>query len=142
MTTCHGSYEDLVADPNVDVVYVATPHPYHHRNALPAHRAGKHVLVEKPFAMDAREAAEIIACARENDLFVMEAMWARFLPHMRGVREVPASGCLGTVTTVFAGHGQWFAPDSDFRLFAPKLGGGALLDLGIYPVSCAVLTRC
>jgi predicted dehydrogenase len=133
----HPSYESLVADPDVDVVYVATPHPLHRDNAILALRAGKPVLVEKPFAMNAAEAAEIVEVARETGLFAMEAMWTRFLPHIAVVRDWLARGTLGEIVTVTADHGQWFAQDPAFRLFAPELGGGALLDLGIYPVSFA-----
>jgi predicted dehydrogenase len=133
----HVGYEALVADPEVDVVYVATPHPMHHEDALLALRAGKHVLVEKPFTMNAAEADELVAEARARGLFLMEAMWARFVPHMVEVRRLLAEGALGDVVTVIADHGQWFAEDPAFRLFAPELGGGALLDLGIYPVSFA-----
>jgi uncharacterized protein (TIGR00369 family) len=133
----HGSYESLVADPAVDVVYVATPHPMHHGNAILALRAGKHVLVEKPFTMNAAEARDVIGVARERGLFAMEAMWTRFLPHVAVIRDWLARGLLGEVVTVTADHGQWFAEDAGFRLFAPELGGGALLDLGVYPVSFA-----
>ena len=133
----HAGYETLVADPGVDVVYVATPHPMHHENAILALSAGKPVLVEKPFAMNAAEAIEIVAVAREQGLFAMEAMWTRFLPHIGVVREWLAEQTLGEIVTVTADHGQWFAEDPAFRLFAPELGGGALLDLGIYPVSFA-----
>ncbi len=133
----HPSYEALVADPAVDVIYVATPHPTHRENAILALRAGKPVLVEKPFAMNAAEAAEIVAVAREEKLFAMEAMWTRFLPHVAVIRDWLAVGALGEIVTVSADHGQWFPEDPDFRLFAPELGGGALLDLGIYPVSFA-----
>ncbi len=133
----HPSYESLVADPSVDVVYVATPHPMHRDNAMLALRAGKPVLVEKPFAMNAVEATEIIELARAQRLFAMEAMWTRFLPHIVVVRDWLARGALGEIVTVTADHGQWFAEDPEFRLFAPELGGGALLDLGVYPVSFA-----
>ena len=133
----HGSYASLVADPGIDVVYVATPHPMHRDNAVLALRAGKPVLVEKPFAMNAGEAAEIVSVAREQQLFAMEAMWTRFVPHIAVVRQWLEQGALGEIVTVLADHGQWFAEDPDFRLFAPGLGGGALLDLGIYPVSFA-----
>jgi predicted dehydrogenase len=135
--TRHPSYESLVADPDVDVVYVATPHPMHRENAILALRAGKPVLVEKPFAMNAAEAREIVETARDNALFAMEAMWTRFLPHVAVVRDWLARGVLGDLVTVTADHGQWFAEDREFRLFAPELGGGALLDLGVYPVSFA-----
>lgn len=133
----HSSYEALVADPDVDVVYVATPHPMHRDNAILALRAGKPVLVEKPFTMNAAEARDVVRVARETGLFCMEAMWTRFLPHVAVIREWLSSGVLGDVVTVSADHGQWFAHDPDFRLFAPALGGGALLDLGVYPVSFA-----
>ena len=133
----HGSYEELVADPEVDVVYVATPHPLHHPNALLALGAGKPVLVEKPFTMNAAEARELVAAARAEKLFLMEAMWTRFLPHIAQIRRLIAEGALGEIVTVSADHGQWFAKDPEFRLFAPELGGGALLDLGVYPVSFA-----
>jgi predicted dehydrogenase len=133
----HPSYESLVADPGVEVVYVATPHPMHRDNAILALRAGKPVLVEKPFAMNAAEAAEIVTVARASGLFAMEAMWTRFLPHIAVIRNWLARGALGEIVTVTADHGQWFAEDPGFRLFAPELGGGALLDLGVYPVSFA-----
>lgn len=133
----HASYEALVADPDVDVVYVATPHPMHHANALLALRAGKPVLVEKAFTMNAAEAEDLVATARAEGLFLMEAMWTRFLPHIAEIRRLLAEGALGDIVTVTADHGQWFAKDPDFRLFAPGLGGGALLDLGVYPVSFA-----
>jgi predicted dehydrogenase len=133
----HASYEALVADPEVDVVYVATPHPMHHANALLALRAGKPVLVEKAFTMNAAEAEELVAVARAEGLFLMEAMWTRFLPHIAEIRRLLAERALGDIVTVTADHGQWFAKDPDFRLFAPELGGGALLDLGVYPVSFA-----
>jgi predicted dehydrogenase len=133
----HASYESLVADADVDVIYVAVPHPMHHDNAILALRAGKHVLVEKPFTMNAAEAREIVRVARENGLFAMEAMWTRFLPHVAVIRDWLGRGVLGDVVAVTADHGQWFAEDAEFRLFAPELGGGALLDLGVYPVSFA-----
>jgi predicted dehydrogenase len=133
----HGSYEALVADAEIDAVYVATPHPRHLADAALALRAGKAVLVEKPFTMNAAEARELVALAREQRCFLMEAMWTRFLPHIRRVRELLAEGALGDIVTVTADHGQWFAKDPHHRLYAPELGGGALLDLGVYPVSFA-----
>jgi predicted dehydrogenase len=133
----HASYESLVADPDVDIVYVATPHPMHHDDAILALRAGKPVLVEKPFTMNADQARDVVRVAREQGLFAMEAMWTRFLPHVHVMREWLESGALGEIVTVTADHGQWFAEDPEFRLFAPALGGGALLDLGVYPVSFA-----
>ena len=135
----HASYQALVNDVDVDAVYVATPHPGHHGAALLAISAGKAVLVEKPFAMDAAQAREMIDAARERGTFLMEAMWTRFVPHMARVRAILAARTLGDVVYLTAEHGQWFAADPQFRLFAPELGGGALLDLGIYPVSFASL---
>ncbi len=133
----HSSYEALVADPGIDVVYVATPHPMHRENAVLALEAGKPVLVEKPFTMSSAEAREVVAVAREKRLFAVEAMWTRFLPHIAVIRDWLSRGALGEIVSVSADHGQWFAEDPEFRLFAPELGGGALLDLGIYPVSFA-----
>jgi len=133
----HASYEALVADPEVDVVYVATPHPFHHANAQLALSAGKPVLVEKAFTMNAAEARDLVATARAEGLFLMEAMWTRFLPHIAQIRGLLDDGALGEIVTVTADHGQWFANDPEFRMFAPELGGGALLDLGVYPVSFA-----
>jgi len=131
------SYEQLVADAEVDAVYVATPHPGHHDAAILGIEAGKAVLVEKPFTMDAAEAESLVAAARSRGTFLMEAMWTRFVPHIVRIRELLADGALGEVKTVIADHGQWFAHDPKHRLYAPELGGGALLDLGIYPVSFA-----
>jgi len=133
----YGSYAKLVADPDVDAVYVSTPHPGHHDAALLAIEAGKAVLVEKPFTMDGAEARAVVGAARARGVLCVEAMWTRFLPHVARIREILAAGTLGEVVYVTADHGQWFAEDPAFRLFAPALGGGALLDLGIYPVSFA-----
>ena len=133
----HPSYPEVCADPEVDVVYVSTIHPGHHDAALTAIDAGKAVLVEKPFMMDAAETREVVAAARARGVFLMEAMWARFVPHMVRVRELLASGSLGEVRLVLADHCQWFPGDTSHRLLSPELGGGALLDLGIYPVSFA-----
>jgi predicted dehydrogenase len=135
--TAHGSYAGLVADEAVEAVYVATPHSEHREHALLAIDAGKHVLVEKAFTRNAGEAEEVFAAAREAGVFVMEAMWTRHLPHVAALHEVVASGELGEVVSVTADHGQWFAHDPRSRLFAPELAGGALLDLGVYPVSFA-----
>lgn len=133
----HGSYDALVSDPEVDVVYVATPHPAHAENAKAALAAGKHVLVEKPFTLNATEAAAVVREAAERNLLVMEAMWTRFLPHMAFVREVLASGRLGQVHSLHADHTQKLPDDPAHRLNDPALGGGALLDLGVYPISFA-----
>ncbi len=133
----HGSYADLVADDEVDVVYVATPHSHHLEHALLAIRAGKHVLVEKPLTRSAREAAVVVEAARAAGVFCMEAMWTRFLPHVAALRSVIARGEIGEVVTVAADFDVLFAYDPEHRLFAPELAGGALLDLGVYPVAFA-----
>jgi predicted dehydrogenase len=135
--TAYGSYEELVADPTVDAIYVATPHPSHKDNVISALNAGKPVLCEKPFAVNAHEAREMVAAAERNGVALMEAMWARFLPHYAHVREIIASGVLGQILTVQADHGQRLADRNIPRLIEPSLAGGALLDLGIYPVSFA-----
>jgi predicted dehydrogenase len=133
----HGSYEALAADPNVDVIYIATPHPHHVVAAKLALNAGKHILVEKPFTINAREAAEIVALAKAKDLVVLEAMWTRFLPHMRRIREVIAAGTIGEIRSLIADHTQKLPDDPKHRLNDLALGGGALLDLAIYPISFA-----
>ena len=135
----HGSYAELVADPDVDAVYISPPHPMHHDAALLAIEHGKAVLCEKPFAMDRAESQRMVDAARAAGTFLMEAMWTRFLPHVARIREILAAGTLGEIVYLTAEHGQWFAQDREHRLFAPGLGGGALLDLGIYPVSFAHL---
>ncbi|AXJ09803.1 Gfo/Idh/MocA family protein [Arthrobacter sp. PM3] len=137
IATAHGSYEELVADPDVDVVYIATPHPFHHANASLALNAGKHVLVEKSFTMNAREAQEIVNLASSRGLVALEAMWTRFLPHMIRIREIIEAGTIGEVRKVVASHNQSLPTDPAHRLNDPALGGGALLDLGIYPISFA-----
>ncbi|MGV8894889.1 MAG: Gfo/Idh/MocA family protein [Rhodoglobus sp.] len=133
----HGSYEDLVANPAVDAIYVASPHPFHEEHALLALNAGKHVLVEKPFTMNAAQAEAVVARADELGLVVLEAMWTRYLPHMVRIRELIRRGALGTVRSVIADHNQDLPRDPLHRINNPQLGGGALLDLGIYPVSFA-----
>ena len=133
----HGSYEELVADPDVDIVYIATPHPMHAANALLALEAGKHVLVEKPFTLNAAEALAVRDAAAQRGLLAMEAMWTRYLPHMVRIRELVESGALGEIRAVTADHTQLLPSDPAHRINALELGGGALLDLGIYPVSFA-----
>lgn len=133
----HGSYDALLTDPEVDVVYVATPHHLHAENALAALSTGKHVLVEKAFAINAIEARTVVRAAAERRRLVMEAMWTRFLPHMAFVRDVIRSGRLGEVHSVHADHTQRLSEDPAHRLNDPAVGGGALLDLGVYPLSFA-----
>ena len=137
ITTAHGSYDDLVADPEVDAVYVATPHVFHEENALLAIRAGKHVLVEKPFTVSADEAGRVLAAARAAGVVALEAMWTRYLPQQARLREVVRSGVIGEPRLLTAAHMQSLPTDPQHRLNDPALGGGALLDLGVYPVSFA-----
>jgi predicted dehydrogenase len=137
----YGSYQELADAPGVDLVYIATPHPMHAENALTMLHGGKGVLCEKPFTMNRREAEQVIAVAREKKLFLMEAMWTRFLPAVDEVRRVIASGEIGQVHQLIADFGFNATTDPKHRVNNPDLGGGALLDLGIYPLSiaCALL---
>lgn len=133
----YDSYEALVADEQIDAVYVGTPHPFHFENASLALEHGKPVLVEKSFTMNGQQARDLVALARAKNLFLMEAMWTRFLPHVVALRDIIASGRLGEIVSFEADHGKWFNLDPGFRLFSPELGGGAVLDLGVYPISFA-----
>jgi predicted dehydrogenase len=135
--TAYGSYQELVADSHIDAIYVATPHPAHHHNVILALNAGKPVLCEKPFAVNANQAQEMVDAAVRNKVALMEAMWARFLPHYAKVREIITSGVLGPILSIQADHGQRLADRGIARLVEPHLAGGALLDLGIYPISFA-----
>jgi len=135
--TPYGSYEELVMDPQIDAVYVATPHPAHVENVLLALNAGKPVLCEKPFSVNAVQAQRMVDAAEKNGVALMEAMWSRFLPHYAKVREIIDSGVLGPILTIHADHGQRLADQNIPRLVDPSLAGGALLDLGIYPISFA-----
>ncbi|MDX2546844.1 Gfo/Idh/MocA family protein [Streptomyces sp. WI04-05B] len=133
----HASYEDLAADDSVDIVYVASPHSHHHEHTLLFLNAGRPVLCEKAFALDAAQAAEMVAVSRERGLFLMEAMWSRFLPAYVKVRELLAEGVIGEVQSLEADFGLRFPADPEHRLFDRALGGGSLLDLGVYPISLA-----
>lgn len=131
----HDRCEDLVNAPEVDVVYVASPHPAHMENSLAALNAGKPVLCEKPFCINERQAREVVKTARTRRLFLMEAMWTRFFPLMAKVREMIAGEMIGEVRMVAADFGFRAEFDPGSRLFDPALGGGALLDVGVYQVS-------
>jgi predicted dehydrogenase len=132
-----GSVDNLVADPSIDVVCVGTPHTAHKEIALHAIAAGKHVLVEKPFAMSSAEGSEITAAARAAGVFVMEAMWTRYLPQSSIIRQLLADGAIGAVNLVIADFGFVAPYDPTSRMWNPELGGGALLDAGVYPLSFA-----
>jgi predicted dehydrogenase len=133
----YGSYAEILADPDVDVLYLATPHPQHHALAVGALRAGKALLVEKAFTATTAGATEVVALARETGVFVMEAMWTRFQPAVVALRELVADGAIGEVRSVQADLGVAREYDPADRLFDLALGGGALLDLGVYVVSFA-----
>ncbi len=131
----HSSYAALVEDPEVDAVYVASPHSEHRDQALLAIAAGKHVLVEKAFTRNATEAREVVAAARAAHVVCLEAMWPRYAPRYDIVRQVLAAGTLGDVVMVTADHSQAIPESRAPRLYDPQLAGGAILDLGVYPVS-------
>ncbi|MDM7829952.1 Gfo/Idh/MocA family protein [Cellulomonas edaphi] len=135
----YGSYEDLVTDDEVDVVYVATTHPNHHRQALLAIEAGKSVLVEKPVCLHAAQAREVFDAARAADVFAMEAMWTRANPLVRKAQQLAADGTIGEVRHVRASFGIGVPFDPTSRLYDLANGGGALLDLGVYPITIASL---
>lgn len=134
----YGSYEEMASDPDVEVVYVATPHSFHHEHALLCLEHGKAVLMEKVFALDAGQAREMIEAARRNRVFLMEAFWTRFQPSFLRVLEILRSGELGApamMRSEFCFHAPY---DPETRLFSKALGGGSLLDIGIYPVFWAL----
>lgn len=134
----YGSYADLVADDEVEAVYVASPHSGHREHALLAINAGKHVLIEKALARNSSEVEDIFAAAQQHRVFAMEAMWTRHLPHMAEVRRRVADGAIGEIVTLAADHGQALDLPNDHRLKSPELAGGALLDLGVYPIAFCV----
>ncbi len=135
----YDSYEAIADDPEVDAVYVGTPHSRHLVDTLMALEAGKHVLCEKPLALHAGDAARMVAAARARRLFLMEAIWSRFLPAYVALGDVLASGRIGQPVVVEADFGFHRPFDPTHRLFDPELGGGGLLDLGIYPLQLCSL---
>lgn len=136
--TPYGSYEELV-QADVDAIYVASPHPMHEEHAMLAMRAGKPVLCEKAFTINESQASNLINYSRQQQIPLMEAMWTRFLPHIAEIKRIIAAGTLGDIQTVNADHGQYIPIERALRLWEPTLGGGALLDLGIYPLTLAHL---
>ena len=133
----HASYEALSEDPEVDAVYVATPHPFHKENSILCLKAGKPVLCEKPFTINQHEAREVIEVARSEGVFLMEAMWTRFLPITKQVKAWVTDGAIGEVRMLYADFGFRARLNPEGRLFDLALGGGGLLDIGIYPISYA-----
>lgn len=134
VATVYDDYALLAADPAIDAIYVATPHGFHAEHGILCLRHGKAVLCEKPLALNAREVGEMIAAAREHRVFLMEAMWTRFVPLMRSIMELTCSGQIGVVKYIRADFGFFAAFDPNGRLFNIRLGGGSLLDIGIYPL--------
>jgi len=130
----HGSYQELIADTEVDIIYIATTHNFHYENTLLCLNNNKAVLCEKPFAMNAKQVKEMINLAREKKLFLMEALWTKFLPQYNKVRQMINDGMIGDIRSIRADFG--FRPQEPVspRLFDPALGGGTVLDIGIYPV--------
>lgn len=136
--TAYGSYEELVAA-DVDAIYVASPHPMHEEHTTLALLAGKPVLCEKAFTINQAQAERLVSLARQKNLALMEAMWTRFLPHIDQIKSIIAAGTLGKIELIHADHGQYIPIERALRLWEPELGGGALLDLGIYPLTLAHL---
>lgn len=133
----HASYEALVTDPDVDVIYIGTPHSFHKENAILCIEHGKAVLCEKPFTINAAQAAEVIERARLAGVFVMEAMWTRFIPLITEVRRLVAEGAIGEIRMITGDFGFRAGFNPQGRAFNPALGGGGLLDVGVYPISFA-----
>ena len=134
----YDSYEDLVQNPDVDVIYIATPHGLHYEHALLCLQHGKAVLCEKAFALNARQAKEMISAARTQKVFLMEALWSKFIPSWQKMMELSGTGQLGEIKNVLINFG--FIPQEPVadRVFNPVLGGGTLLDIGIYNVFYAL----
>ena len=137
ISRAYQSYEELVADKDIDIVYIATPNIAHKDNCILCLEAGKAILCEKPFTLNAKDARDVIELARHKKLFCMEAMWMRFIPLIPKVREMINDGVIGDIKMVTADFGLQIAVDENDRRFNPNLGGGALLDIGIYPISLA-----
>ncbi|MDP9798114.1 putative dehydrogenase [Catenuloplanes nepalensis] len=135
----HGSWQELAADPDVDVIYVATPHSAHFEAAMTCLDAGKAVLCEKPFTLDRARAERMVARAREKNVLLMEAMWTRLNPVVLRAVQLVSDGAIGEVTTVSSDFGVFGPFPPEHRMRARKLGGGALLDLGVYPIAIALL---
>jgi len=135
----YGSYEELLDDAAIDVVYIATPHVYHCELTLQALEAGKAVLCEKPFGMNSKEVKRMIAKAKEKNLFLMEALWTRFIPATEKVLTLVENGLIGELKSVRADFGFKADFDPKKRLFNKELGGGSLLDVGIYPIFLSLL---
>ena len=133
----YGSYLELVADPNVDVIYISSVHNLHLEHALLAINAGKSVLIEKPFTLNAKQAQQIIDAATAKGVFAMEAMWTRFLPNHIRLFEILKADTIGQIRALIADHDQYLPESIAPRLHQPELGGGSIIDVGVYPISLA-----
>ncbi len=134
-----GSYEEMAACDEVDMVYVATPHPFHCEQAIQMMEHGKHVLCEKPISISGEQTERMIRCAREKNVFLMEAMWSRFFPATRRYMQLVRSGAIGKISHVYGVFSSSCPVDEESRLFRPALAGGALLDIGVYPLMAATM---
>lgn len=135
----HASYEALAQDPEVDVIYIATPHPLHMENSIMCLRAGKHVLCEKPVTVNSAQLETVLKVAQETGRFFMEAMWMYFNPNLRKAEELVRSGAIGRLRMLQANFGFSTDQEETGRLLSPELAGGSLLDVGIYPIALASL---
>ena len=133
----YGSYEEMLRDPNVELVYIATPHSHHYEHAKLCLEHGKHVLVEKAFTVNANQAKELVKLANEKGLLLAEAIWTRYMPSRKMIDDIVASGAIGEVTSLSANLGYVLAHVD--RMQDPELAGGALLDLGVYPINFALM---
>ncbi|MCP4176546.1 MAG: Gfo/Idh/MocA family oxidoreductase [bacterium] len=133
----YNDYDQLFSDPNVDIVYIATPHSLHYENAISALKHKKHVLCEKPFAVNRRQTEDMFALAKKNKCFIMEAMWTRFLPAMQEIVKLIKNDSIGNISQIYADFCFKSNCDLHPRLFKPELAGGSLLDVGIYPIMLA-----
>ena len=134
----YGSYEEMLRDSEIDVIYIGTPHTEHKAHARLCIEAGKGVLCEKPFTLNYSEAKELVTLAESNNVFLMEAMWTKFLPATRIVKQWISNKVIGEVKYMNMSFGFRAEFDPDSRLFNPRLGGGALLDVGVYPLSYVI----
>lgn len=139
-TKAYSSYEDLAKDTSIDAVYIATPHAFHKPHTILCLQHKKAVLCEKPFAMNLQEVEEMIACAKENNVLLMEALWTYFLPHYQFVIELVKSNKYGKLKELKADFGFYTAYNTESRVFKKEVGGGSLLDIGIYPIFAALST--
>ena len=134
----YGSYEEMLEDPEVELVYVSTPHSHHYQYAKMCLEHGKHVLVEKAFTVNASQAEELVRISEEKNLLLAEAIWTRYMPSRKMIDDIVASGVIGEVTSLTANLG--YPLKHVERMQNPELAGGALLDLGVYPINFALMT--